>query len=244
MDIAKFFILGTNSLTFAEHHVLTYVGNHLEDMSSMGIIKLAEYNNVSTTTIVRMCQKLGVQGFSEFKYRCLDILSLQQRPEVSKDNFIVNFDKVMNLTPVLKLQEIAKQMHHSSHIYIFSLGLSKTAGDYLELLLLQQSIHCSSIYDHQVIWNMDKMPKKDTITFIISNSGESKELIALAKRIKSSTTLISITNVVTSPLASYAAYDIHGYATILKKNKGDLTPHFSLILLIDLLFQEYLKLYV
>ncbi|MED5075832.1 hypothetical protein P9851_00440 [Geobacillus stearothermophilus] len=55
-------------LTHAEKHVLYYIDGHVEQAKQLSLTAMAEKNNVSTTTIIRMCHKLGLEGFSELKY--------------------------------------------------------------------------------------------------------------------------------------------------------------------------------
>ena len=55
-----------NELSDSERHLLQYIYNHLERISTMSIVTLSEEANVSTATIVRLMKKLGYEGYTSF----------------------------------------------------------------------------------------------------------------------------------------------------------------------------------
>jgi len=55
-------------LTENDFLIWSYITNHKKNSLTMSINELAKQCNVSRTTIMRFCQKLGFDGFSEFKY--------------------------------------------------------------------------------------------------------------------------------------------------------------------------------
>lgn len=48
-------------------YILRYILNNKEKCSTISINELAKLCNVSRTTVLRMVQKLGFDGYSEFK---------------------------------------------------------------------------------------------------------------------------------------------------------------------------------
>ena len=52
-----------NTLSEAERYLLKYIYEHLDDISTMSIVKLSENANVSTATIVRLMKKIGYDGY-------------------------------------------------------------------------------------------------------------------------------------------------------------------------------------
>src|SRR5690625_2724247 len=57
-----------STLSEAERYLLNYIYEHLEDISTMSIVKLSENASVSTATIVRLMKKIGYDGYTSFKY--------------------------------------------------------------------------------------------------------------------------------------------------------------------------------
>lgn len=66
---SKYFFL-TNQLNEAETHVVTSIVNHIENGEErMGIAKIAAENYVSTAFIIKMCKKLGYNGYTDLVYK-------------------------------------------------------------------------------------------------------------------------------------------------------------------------------
>jgi DNA-binding MurR/RpiR family transcriptional regulator len=74
---SKYFFL-TNQLNEAETRVVTSIVNHIENGEErMGIAKIAAENYVSTAFIIKMCKKLGYNGYTDLVYK------LSQQKEIS-----------------------------------------------------------------------------------------------------------------------------------------------------------------
>jgi DNA-binding MurR/RpiR family transcriptional regulator len=63
------------SLTRAEYRVLAHLTEHPLLVGNITVRELAQATFVSTATIMRLCQKLGFSGFSEFIWHCKQLLS-------------------------------------------------------------------------------------------------------------------------------------------------------------------------
>ncbi len=57
-----------NSLSSLELEILRYIDNHKNEICDMPIQVLAKNTFVSTTTIIRLCRKLNLEGFSHLKF--------------------------------------------------------------------------------------------------------------------------------------------------------------------------------
>lgn len=77
-------------LSAKELEVAEYIIAHMQELKNMSIQALAELNQVSTSTILRLCNKLGYRGFSDFK---IDLIS--STPKKSSATFLqddINLD--------------------------------------------------------------------------------------------------------------------------------------------------------
>ena len=52
-----------------EFKVYNYITLHMEEIPKMNIRQLADAAGVSTTTVLRLCEKAGCEGYTELKYR-------------------------------------------------------------------------------------------------------------------------------------------------------------------------------
>ncbi|WP_232489957.1 MurR/RpiR family transcriptional regulator, partial [Pectobacterium parmentieri] len=58
------------ALTRAEYRVLAFIAEHSSLIGKITVRELAQKTYVSTATIMRLCQKIGFSGYSEFIYHC------------------------------------------------------------------------------------------------------------------------------------------------------------------------------
>lgn len=102
-------------LTRAEHRVLVFIAEHASLVGKITVRELAQQTYVSTATIMRLCQKMGFSGYSEFIYHCKQLLADTPRsfpatptsvandgiPEAYR-HFVVNYEKTFTyVTPAL-----------------------------------------------------------------------------------------------------------------------------------------------
>ena len=57
-----------NTLTIAELDILRFIDNNKKEILSMNIQDLSKTVFFSTTSIIRLCKKIGFSGFSELKF--------------------------------------------------------------------------------------------------------------------------------------------------------------------------------
>ncbi|MDN6502352.1 MurR/RpiR family transcriptional regulator [Tetragenococcus halophilus] len=245
MDLIKYFPKANQELTYAESLIFNYLEQNLPTIGSLTISKIAEENNVSTTTVVRLCKKLKIDSFSKLKFVLEDIYN--QRITGNNNSYAEierNFTQTVKNNAMPVIEKISLLLKNRTQIYIFAIGLTKACGDYFETALQQLGLNCSLISDQQVIWNFERPTYSNSLAIFLSNSGESEELISLLKRINknSELTTLSVVNSPNSQLENLADFSLNGYVTPISINKSDFSPHFSLILLIDLLIQNYIKI--
>lgn len=62
-----------------EFKVYNYIISCMEEIPKMNIRQLAEATGVSTTTVLRLCEKAGCEGYTELKYRIRQELGRRER---------------------------------------------------------------------------------------------------------------------------------------------------------------------
>ena len=65
--------------TSHEKTVADYILEHLRQVPSMSAGELADASYTSKATVVRLCQKLGLTGYQEFKIRLVEEISQKDR---------------------------------------------------------------------------------------------------------------------------------------------------------------------
>ena len=72
--------LNKNNLTKSEIEIMEYIKKNPMDIVQFSIIQIAEKANTSKSAVIRLCQKIGDDGFSEFKF---DISTFCSPPKTS-----------------------------------------------------------------------------------------------------------------------------------------------------------------
>ncbi|WNB92600.1 MurR/RpiR family transcriptional regulator [Bacillus sp. NEB1478] len=243
--MGKFLDQFGNSLsncTPTEKQVLYYIDQHLDKAKKLSLTEIAKVNNVSTTTIVRMSHKLGLEGFSELKYilKTIENQTLMNDNPVDryKDEFISAFETI-NLNDLEKLSEKIK---NAKRVMVVGVGLSKMMAEYFSKLLMQTNKQTHYTYESHMIDLLPNMVEPDDLIFFISSSGETKTLVQAAEKLTYKVVdTAAITNSSDSTLGKMVKTNLSMTVDRVKFAGYDITARSTLMLLIDLLFERYLK---
>ena len=231
------------NLSHAEKYVFYYIDSNLEKAMSQSLTKMAEENNVSTTTIIRMCNKLGVSGFSELKYILKNIS--KESSTSSMTDYLTTVKKSLNLSidnlDLSSVKDLATEIKKANKIIIVAVGLSKPMGEYFSKLLMQANKSTLYIYESHIINLLDKSDLGDLIIFI-SNSGETSTLVTVAEKLSySNLKTAAIINSPNSSLSNLVNFSINTYTDKTSILGYDITPRSTLMIVIDLIFACYVQ---
>lgn len=242
-SLINYFSNNLNDLTYAEKHIFYYIESNLEKAKKQSLTKMAEENNVSTTTIIRMCNKLGLSGFSELKY-ILKNIDDKNTPQINnyidvlKNSVDLTLDKLLiqNINGLVTMIEKAKK------IIIVSVGLSKPMGEYFAKLLMQANKSSFYIYESHIIDLLDKSLTHDDLIIFISNSGETPTLTSTAEKLSyRNFKTAAIVNSVDSTLSKLVNISINTYAKQSLLYGYDITARSTLIVILDVIFAYYIN---
>ena len=122
MDNRRHAVNARESLTRAEYRVLAHLTEHPLLVGNITVRELAQATFVSTATIMRLCQKLGFSGFSEFIWHCKQLLTdtphittqgnaLPQLPALFSQ-FIANYQQTFQWVTDEKRLQFADLLRH------------------------------------------------------------------------------------------------------------------------------------
>lgn len=201
-----------------EFAVYNYIMSHMESIPSMNIRKLAGTTGVSTTTVLRFCEKAGCAGYTELKYRIKCGLS-EHRGKINYDavpalQFIKNSDQDELFQE--KLAEVSELIARSGQV-VFSGDREGRAMARYGVYLFNNAGKAAFLCERE---NETACPDKDlrSVLFLLSASGKEEEILSLANRYKEAGAfVVSITNTEQCPVAgmsdvSFACYmpEIYG----------------------------------
>lgn len=237
------------------------IGTKITDYS---IRMLAEESYVSPATVVRLCVKLGYDGYEDFKEAFVNEQEYINRQFGKIDvNFPFEEDDSTTAT-ALKLSELYKDtiedtmslfsygmmnkiislMARKRTIHIFSSGTALSVAESFKekMQKIGKAVYITenqrySLYDAVNLYN-------DDMAIIISYSGETKDMLDIARFCKKRhVSIVAITSFGDNTLSSLSDYVIHiSTKENMFSNLGNFSTQISIFFILDLIYAEYFKL--
>jgi len=241
-------------LSMAERVVLDYLIENKAVLKNFNVEKIAEAAYTSPASVVRMCKKLGYNGFKDFKIDFILANAKVEIPEnreykdviLAKDsnyakavieNNIRILEETLKLHDKDALHKAAAYIMKARKILIFGKGSSYLVCKDLEMKLRRINKFCVAQGEsHEQLVDASFINSNDVVIFV-SNSGTTKEIISAALVAKDNKAkIISIVKLGTSLLAELS--DIVLYTSSLEGEfrSAAMTSRISQLAVVDALF--------
>ena len=214
-------------LSTKELKVSEYIIANTQALKNMSIQTLAKLNHVSTSTILRLCNKLGYKGFSDFKVDLIGSTPQKLSTEILQDDINLNdsledvnskvqamekssIDETHSIVNVNALNSAIELIIQSNKIVIFGVGSSGLVGKELEyqLIKIKKDVNCH--FDPHMSRNLISTLDNNDLVIIISHSGETPDCVELLKLAEQSfVPSIAITKMGQSQISSLASIVLH-----------------------------------
>ncbi|MEE0967353.1 MAG: MurR/RpiR family transcriptional regulator [Bacilli bacterium] len=214
----------------SEKQIARYILDNGEDVLSMSVKELANKTYTSPATIVRLCRKIGLEGYNDFKIKYSAELQYDKRnqkridvnfpflPHDSKETIAENLVSLTNevihdthqLIDFEELNKITDLLYNSEEIDIYGFGNSILAGLSFQhkMARIAKMVNIRTIPGEQIFLTSTSNEKKAAI--VISYSGETNEIIRFVKVLKTKKTpIIAITSLGDNQLSDFADYTLH-----------------------------------
>lgn len=203
---SKYFFL-TNQLNEAETRVVTSIVNHIENGDErVGIAKIAAENYVSTAFIIKMCKKLGYNGYTDLVYK----LS-QQRENAPASNAyeLQTLIDDYNEADVKQFLSYLRQFYDRK-MFVIGAGFADIVAEYLAQRLAVSGFMVFNrvhFYDYMLFRSntaqLLQTNVKPAVIIAISQSGETDMVLNDVTRARQSDfRVVSFTRMRNSTLAS------------------------------------------
>ncbi|WP_462226876.1 MurR/RpiR family transcriptional regulator [Alkalibacterium sp.] len=232
-------------LTFTEKQVLYFIEDNLDRAQTMSLTALAEENNVSTTTIIRLSHKLGYSGFAELKFNLKRLYTEFNASEDANEldpvhQYMEQLATGLNQLDVELIKEAADLMKHSKKVVIVSVGLTKMVGEYMSKRLMQLNCSSSYIYEsHMIDLITNWVTEEDCIIFISSSGNTETILKAVEKMDHQGIPTIALTNNPDSSLMKSSEIGISLSVQNQLYGGYDISARSFLVVLCDLIIDYY-----
>ena len=220
-------------LSSAELHLWNIVENNPQKIANMSIVKLSQFANVSTATIVRTMQKMGYSGYTSYR----ESLKLKSN---SNSTFSVLNDADDKIKSVITKNEIEMNntLHNLSYstiedsisltkqakiVFIFARGLSESIAHEMMVKLQLTGKYCEFHSDPNIIKTIACKIKKDSLVIFITLNGETEELVTAAKELnKNEVPILTFTTNSSGSILPFSTLSFLGY-----KSKTNYFPEYE-----------------
>lgn len=188
-------------LTTAEKKVANYIVKHQEETVKSNVEQLAKASGSSSATIVRMVKKLDINSFTTMKImismdlvgqdneteRKLDIKANESFKSIDDklaENEIKNIRQTKDLLKETDCENTVKRLLKTRTLYVFGIGASALAAENIHQKWSRIGFHVIVGRDLNVFWaELSNSSEGDTL-WLISNSGETPEIVYVAQYAK------------------------------------------------------------
>ncbi|WHQ36580.1 MurR/RpiR family transcriptional regulator [Spiroplasma sp. SV19] len=214
-----------NELTKTEQQIADYILNNFTAFSNMTLKELASKFHVSLSTITRLFQKIGINGFKAAKNELFAIDSdflvttLQPVARLYKNTLCEGIIHSLNALDFNKINDVAMTMYETKKIVIFATGNSKILGQffYFQLLYFQFDVTLiSSLYDEKG-FNLDQ----NTVVLILTIGGRNIKVQRYLTLIKNKPVMLKIIVSSSNVFVDKDSLDYHFHGKVIDETQLD-----------------------
>ncbi len=241
-----------------ELSIINFILDNLELVVDDNIHELSEHTFSSAASIIRLCKKLGFEGYKDFRRVMIYELAMQtqnkaiEKQELSRhDNLmeivekityknIVCLENTKNLVDLETLEQCVRLIINCRNICLFGVGSSLLVAKdaYLKFLRLNKPCLISEDWHAQLL-QARNMSREDT-AIIITYSGQTTEMLECAREVqKCGAPIITITKFGTTPISEFSDYSLFVAANESTFRSGAMASRISQLNIIDILFTAF-----
>ena len=197
-------MLKSSKLTGQEREVLDFISNNPQRVLGMTVHEVAKASFSSPSTVIRLCQKAGVSGFTEFKYKLATELPtiIELDDDLKSNGFNGNeasrevLDRIeivhrnslkytKNIFNTELLNRVASLLKTADRIEIYGDGLNYPLAQLFCLNFQEVGVEAEA-YDslnlmHAKVYRNRKV---SPLAFILTHTGNNEHMYSIAKKLK------------------------------------------------------------
>lgn len=225
-------------LNDTDDQIIEYILQNKQDFVTTSIQSLAANVFTVPNTITRLSKKLGYDGFSHLKNSIKD--ELDSSIAANEDSSYYFIQKTFELLDLERIEITTKMIHDAKHVLFYGVG---DTADFCEMMVRNLRVVGKlsefSIHRHEILHMIEQMNKQD-ILFLISLSGETQQVLEIAKMAKEKgITIISLTHFSRNSLQEIATINLYCYSPKKMKNGYNITDRTPVMIVLQALSQNY-----
>lgn len=194
-----------DGFTHQEQAVAEYILKQMEDIQKMSSEELARASFTSKATVVRLCKKLGVEGYQELKFQLVSEMVqnirvnqlLNDEPITEKSTYrdILDtlpklYDKAITDTRLCMdknvVTRIFNRIKRADRIDIYGSGISYILAQSAAFKFATLGMECSA-YESVNAHYLSAAKKQKSVSFVITFTGANRSMIDTARYLKETT---------------------------------------------------------
>lgn len=241
-----------------EQNIIRFVLENPEQAIALSIHEMAAKTYSSAATVLRLCRKLGLSGYKDFRLHLSYELALRKKSQeeerkevthldslaeiVEKITYknIVSLEDSLALIDYATLERVVDLICESKNVVLFGVGSSLfVAKDaYLKLLRLGKPCAVNEDWHTQLVQARNMGPQE--LGIVISYSGQTTEMLECIKAMKENhVPVVSITRYANSPIAQLCDFNLYVAANESIFRSGAMSSRISQLNLIDIVYTAY-----
>ncbi|MEZ8115896.1 MULTISPECIES: MurR/RpiR family transcriptional regulator [Vibrio] len=155
-----------NTFQGIERAIYEYLISHASELQDISAKTIANKALTTTTSVNRVCKKMGYASYTELRYK----LASELRQQVTEPSNETNLQQIIGVANTLKSSPV---------VYLYSRGASIVSVSYLSRFLSLANV------PHLVITDIHQLTRAELGTLLlISKSGETNAVIEMAQNAK------------------------------------------------------------
>lgn len=242
-----------DTFTPTEKKIANFLIENQAAARTMTSYDLSQKLEIGQSNVIRFSQKLGYKGFRELQ---LDISTTTEEEyrEINEDDstqttnnkIVQQYINIAKTTNSLNNAEIIdtciKKIISAKRIIVYGVGNSNLFAEYLSNNLLKMQLNSFSSTNAHIIFTTASGFNSNDLLILISETGETREIVKLAKIAKiHNTPIIAITRLAKNKLLKFADFVLHTCNDLSDSRLNATTIRCSQLWVIDMLILNILK---
>jgi DNA-binding MurR/RpiR family transcriptional regulator len=228
-----------------------------EESAELAIAEIAERGETSTTSVIRLCKRLGYKGYKDLRHDVLREVTRESFEtagagmpgDIDRTDSIEDIIAKVSLAETLSIADTTKVLDVASlgraaeavsaagRVDIFGVGASSFVGEDLQQKLVRIGRPALRWPDAHAAWTAATTLRRGNVAVAVSHSGATTDTLSFVELARNAgATTIGITNHSSSPLAEAADIVLFTAARETGFRSGALGSRIAQLMVVDCLF--------
>lgn len=245
-------------LSPSERHVVDYILANYRDVCNMGIVELGEKTFTSTTTVKRLCRKLGVESYTSFRMllsAARDGYTYRADAEVGEQVPLGRYDSVGEILEKVSqqnaasirqtaglidpqvLEQVVTRMSQARRIDFYGVGPSHVVALDAQMKCMRLKIPSTAYNDRLSMLTGAGAYTEGALAFLICHTGETDDMVELARALcRYQVPTVAVTSAGSSTLSELCLYCLQVDGGQGMDSLGGMSSRIAAMNVIDVLF--------